>query len=63
MAVAILLSDKLEFKAINIKIQKGIVYTRKRNSSSRLCNNDEHTFFYSCSKMYEEMHTIFQALF
>ena len=35
MAVAILLSDKLEFKAINIKIQKGIVYTRKRMKVSK----------------------------
>lgn len=50
---AILPSDKMEFKAIDTKVKKGIIYTGKRNNSSRTLNNDEHTFIYSHGKMYE----------
>lgn len=43
---AILLSDKLEFKAIGTQVQKGMVYTGERNNSSRAYNSNEHLFIH-----------------
>lgn len=51
--VAVLLSDKIEFKATDTEVGKRIIYTGKRNNSSGVFNDDEHMLIYSCSKMYE----------